>query len=249
MLSSGMERTSNTPINQPIGPHRRFDWIAMDMDRIKAIRHVSGSSINDVVLAIATGAIRSFLQRNRHMSVEDLDFRVMAPVSVRREDEQDGMGNHVSAWIVRLPIAEPEPLVRLQTIRETTAELKRTRQAQGAEILTEAVAWTGPAFLSLGSRLMSLGQPFNLVVTNVPGPPFPLYLLESRMLEVIPMVPLMGTLTTGIALFSYDGQLYWGVIADRDRVPDLHDLVLALDEAFEELANAAKGATSEPGAD
>jgi len=148
------------------------------------------------------------------------------------------MGNHVASWIVELPIHEPDPLEQLRQIHEITSELKSSRQALGAETLTEAVVWTGTTLLSMGSRLMALGQPFNLVVTNIAGPPVPLYLLESPMLEVIPMVPLMGTLTTGIALFSYEGKLFWGITADWDLVPDLHDIVLTLERALDELERA-----------
>jgi WS/DGAT/MGAT family acyltransferase len=239
LLNDGIKIGSSTPLNQPIGPHRRFDWCIMDMERIKQIKRIADASVNDVVLAIVTGAVRRYLHDSRGTALEGIDFRVLAPVSVRRDDHQGQMGNHVSGWIVDLPIDEPDPLEQLRKIHEITGELKRTRQALAAETLTEAAAWTGPTLLSLGSRLMALGQPFNMVVTNVPGPQQTLYLLESPMLEVIPMVPLMGTLTTGIALFSYAGKLCWGVTADWDLVPDLHDLVLALQRAFEELGQAA----------
>jgi diacylglycerol O-acyltransferase len=238
VLSQALSPASNTPINQPIGPHRRFDWLSMDLEGIRAIKRKADASVNDVVLAIVAGAMRHYLHRCRQTRLEGLDFRVMAPVSVRRDENRKELGNHVSSWLVGLPLDEPDPLVRLRKLHETTSELKRTRQAAGAEMLTEAVAWTGGSLLSQGSRLMALGQPFNMVVTNVPGPQVPFYLLEARMLEVIPMVPLMGTLCVGVALFSYDGMLHWGVTGDWERVPDLHEIVLALDDAYDELRAA-----------
>jgi diacylglycerol O-acyltransferase len=241
MARDGMVPASNTPINQPIGSHRRFDWVKIDLDRNPRINRVAEASVNEVVMANVAGAMRRYLERSRDTQVDGLDFRVLAPVSVRKDSEHGEMGNHVSAWIVPMPIGEPDPLERLRQIHETTVVLKRTRQATGAEVLTQAMSWTGSALLSQGSQLMAYGQPFNMVVTNVPGPPVPFFLLESRVLEVIPMVPLMGTLATGIALFSYDGVLHWGVTGDWELVPDLHDVVLALEHSYAEMLEAVDG--------
>jgi WS/DGAT/MGAT family acyltransferase len=232
------------PWNRPIGPHRRVDWFPMSLDRIRAVRRGAGGTVNDVVLATAAGGVGRFLDRYRGVDPETLDFKVMAPVSVRAPSEQGAMGNRVSAWIVSLPVAEKDPLARLEQVRATTEELKESRQALGAELLTEATEWTGTLLLSLGSRLMTWGTPFNMVVTNVPGPRAPLWLLESRMLAAHPLVPLMGLLGLGIALFSYAGTLSWGFSADWDLVPDLHELVLATEHAFEELYDAATSVAS-----
>jgi hypothetical protein len=161
-------------------------------------------------------------------------------VSVRAPEQDGALGNRVSAWIVPLPLAEPDPVARLRKISETTQELKESHQALGADTLTQVTEWTGSMLLSLGARLMTLGTPFNMVITNVPGPRTPLYLLESRMLETHPIVPLMGQLGLGIALFSYADTLSWGFTADWDLVPDLHDLVDAVETSFEELAAAAE---------
>lgn len=240
LLSRGMGGTSDTLLNRPIGPHRRFDWLSMDLGRIREIKTVMGASVNDVVLAIVTGAVRRYLKSLGQTGLDELDFRVLAPVSVRGKDEHGQMGNRVSAWIVDLPIDETDPLERLRKLSAQTKELKRSKQALAAEALTQAVAWTGGLLLALGSQLTTLGQPFNLVVTNVPGPPVPFYLLESRMLEVYPVVPLTGTLASGIALFSYADQLNWGFTGDWDAVPDLHDLVVAVERAYTELYDAAE---------
>ena len=158
------------------------------------------------------------------------------------------MGNRVSAWNVDLPVDEPDPMNLLARIHDQTQELKASKQAQGAEVLTQLTEWTGSGLLSLGSRLMNLGTPFNMVVTNVPGPQTPLYLLNSRLLEIHPHVPLIGTLGLGIALFSYAGTLSWGLSADWDLVPDLHDFLLEIERAFEELCEAAGVPDDEAGA-
>ena len=177
------------PFNQPIGPHRRIDWLPMSLDRIKQVRRAAGGTVNDVVLATAAGAIGRFLTRDRGEDLEDVSFRVMAPVSVRTPEERGSLGNRVSAWTLELPIAETDPLARLRAVRESTEELKETKQALGAETLTRLTEWTGSGLLSLGARLANLGTPFSMVITNVPGPQLPLYLLESRLLDIHPHVP------------------------------------------------------------
>jgi WS/DGAT/MGAT family acyltransferase len=230
------------PFNRPIGPHRRLDWLPVSMARVREIRERVGGTVNDVVLATATGAIGRFLSRVRGVDLDDIRFRAMTPVSVRSSEERGTLGNRVSAWTVDLPIAERDPLARLELLRRSTQDLKEKKSALGAETLTQVTEWTGSMLLSLGARLMNLGTPFNLVITNVPGPRTRLHLLESRLLAIHPHVPLMGTLGLGIALFSYDGALSWGYSADWDLVPDLHDLVLATEHSFEELHRAATAA-------
>jgi WS/DGAT/MGAT family acyltransferase len=234
--ASGM---TPVPFNQPVGPFRRIDWYPMSMDRIRAVRRAVGGTVNDVVLATAAGAIGQYLRRDRGVDLARLRFKALAPVSTRSGEQKGSMGNRVSAWVVELPLAEADPLERLRLVSAQTAELKETKRALGAEVLSGMTEWTGSGLLSLSSRMMNLGTPFNTVVTNVPGPRTPLYMLESRLLEIHPHVPLMGQLGMGIALFSYEGMLSWGFTADWDLVPDLHDLALAVDESFTALERAA----------
>ena len=242
-LGGVFQRASPTPLNARVSPHRRIDWLVLAVDELKAVRRALGGSLNDVVLAIVAGAVRRFLAQRR-FPVEGLDFRVMAPVSVRAENERGRLGNRVSAWIVPLPLAEPDPAVRLRTIAARTAELKEARQAVAAEVLTQAADWTPATLLALGARNITRQLPFHLVVTNVPGPQVPLFLFGSRMLESYPVVPLLDGLGLGIALFSYDGKLCWGVNADWDLVPDLERFVACLEESFAELRNVARRAAS-----
>ena len=238
MLGSSLRTVSDTPLNKPIGPHRRFDWLAMDLNDVKNVRKRLGGSLNDVVLTTVTGAVQRFLE-GRRVNVDFLDFRVMAPVSVRSAEEKGTLGNRVSAWIIDLPLAERDPKKRLAKISETTARLKETKQALGAEMLSRVAEWTPSTLLSLAGRMVTRSLPFNLVVTNVPGPQVPLYLLGARMLDNYGQVPLTDYLGLGIVLFSYAGRLCWGFNADWDLVPDLHDFVTATEEAFRELQQVA----------
>jgi diacylglycerol O-acyltransferase / wax synthase len=239
MLSSSLRSVSDTPLNKPIGPHRRFDWLEMDLDDVKHVKNRLGGSLNDVVLTTVAGAVRRFLEARR-INCEMLDFRVMAPVSVRSESERGTLGNRVSAWLIDLPIAERDPHVRLQRISASTARLKETKQALGAEVLSRVAEWTPSTLLSLGARMLTRRLPFNIVVTNVPGPQVPLYLLGARMRDNFGQVPLTDYLGLGIVLFSYAGKLCWGFNADWDLMPDLHDFVAATDAAFRELQIAAE---------
>jgi len=223
------------PFNQPVGPHRRFDWLPMSLDEIDAVRAKLGGTVNDVVLAVVAGAMRRYLKKSRLTDVEGLEFKVMAPVSVRDVGGRGRLGNRVAAWFLPLPVGERDAVKRLARVRETTERLKQRHEALGAETVTQALEWLGSTPISLGARLLERTAPFNLVVTNVPGPPRALYLLGARMLEAHPMVPLLGTLGLGIALFSYCRTISWGFTADWELVPDLHDLVLAVEQEFAKL--------------
>jgi WS/DGAT/MGAT family acyltransferase len=238
VLPTALRRASDTPFNRPIGPHRRFAWLAMDLAAVKEIKNHLGGTLNDVVLAIVSGALRRFLQ-GRGVDVDSLAMRALVPVSTRTPDEQGTLGNRVAAWIVDLPVAEQHPWCRLDQLRATTANLKRSQQAVAAEALTDIADWAGSTIPSLAMQLALRACPFNLVVTNVPGPQLPLYLLGARMLEVYPQVPLFTNQGLGVALFSYAGRLFWGLNADWELLPDLDDFAEAVQEAFSELESAA----------
>ena len=240
-LGATMRSASHTPLNRPIGPHRRVDWMPMEIAEVKTVRKALGGSLNDVVLTTVTGAVRRFLTR-RGFPTRDLDFRVMTPVSVRAADESGALGNRVSAWVVPLPIDEADPRQQLEAISARTAELKDSRSAVGAEVLTQVAEWTPSNLLALGARNATRLLPFNLVVTNVPGPQVPMYMAGARMQEVYPHVPLMDNLGLGIALLSYAGRIFWGFNADYDVVPDLDEFVAATSESFGELLELARRA-------
>ncbi len=229
---------SRTPFNREIGPHRRFEHLSLDLSRVKAVKDKLGGTLNDVVLAVVSGAVRRFLQR-RLVDVGSLDFRISAPVSVRTTSERGVLGNRVSAWIVRAPVGEPDPLRRLEVIRATTRRLKESNQALGADLLSAATEWTGTTLLSLGTTFQNLGRPQNLIVTNVPGPQLRLYLVGAPLYEAYPIGPLFQNQAVIVALFSYDGRLFFGLNADAEAMPDLADLRADLERAFEELADVA----------
>jgi WS/DGAT/MGAT family acyltransferase len=227
---------SPTPLNEPIGPHRRFDWAAIDFAKAKEIRKRLDVKVNDVVLSVVAGAVRDFLEKRR-VPIEGLDFRVMVPVSVRSDEERGQAGNRVSSLIVPLPIDELDPLARLRRVAETTRELKASGQSLGMQAISELMEFSG----TLSERLARAARDshvVNLVVTNVPGPPIPIYFMGTKLLEAYPLVPLAGSQGLGIALFSYAGGLFWGFNADWDRVPDLHDFALAIGEHFVRLERA-----------
>jgi WS/DGAT/MGAT family acyltransferase len=226
---------SETPLNGRIGPHRIFDWLELPLDEVRAVRRARGCSLNDVVLATVTGAVREFLI-GRQLRPERLDFRVSAPVNVRRNGDPDRLGNQVSSWIVRLPIGEADPLAQLREIHATTSALKRSNQAAGIELLMRL-----REYLPFDVQGMSKGTQ-NLLVTNVPGPQFPLYLLGAKLLALFAQPPLIDNIGLAISAVSYDGKLGFGFTGDLDRVPDLADFVRDVARAFERLAAAAGAA-------
>jgi len=236
-LRAGLRGAANTPLNQPTGAYRRFDWLSLDLADVKAVKAQLGGTVNDVVLATVAGAVRRFLQRRR-VSVRGLDFRVAAPVNMRAPGDRT-LGNRASVWLTALPIDERDPRRRLAKVCELTTTLKQSKQALGAEVLMQVADWTGPALATLGARFASRVSPYNLLVTNVPGPQFPLYLLGARLLEAYPLVPLFENQALGIALFSYAGRLCWGFNADWNLVPDLHAFVEDVEASFTELCRAA----------
>ena len=237
-LGAGMHRASPTPLNIEIGPHRRFDWLRYDLRHVKEVKNRLGGTVNDVVLANVSGALRRFLS-DRGERVADLDFRAMLPVNIRTREEAGAFGNRVATVAARLPLDEPDPRRRLERVIETTRELKASKLVQGIETLEEISEWgLGQLFVQF-ARLTALARPFNVVVTNVPGPQVQAYLLGAPLRAVYPLVPLFENQALGIALFSYNGGLFWGLNADWDALPDLHELVRALAVDFEALLKAA----------
>lgn len=243
LRSGWLTPSIKTPLNPEIGPSRRFNTADMDLSAVKAIKDSLGGSVNDVVLTITAGAIRRFLADKRDFSPGEAHFRVMNPVSTRSPSDRGQMGNQVAMWLVDLPIRDPDPLSRHESIKATTRTLKETNQALGAATIVELSSGTPITLLSLASRLAGPRiRPFNMTVTNIPGPQFPMYLLESQMVASYPMVPLWAQHGVGIALFSYNGRLFWGVQSDYDTLPDSDDFVSALYHSFDELRDAAKAA-------
>jgi WS/DGAT/MGAT family acyltransferase len=241
---TALRPAADTPFNRKIGPHRRFDWLAFDLDEVKRVKKALGGTVNDVVLATVAGAVGRFLvQRGiSRFKQKDFDFRAFCPVSVRSSSERGALGNRVSSMMATLPIAAEDAAQRLAAVTQTMGDLKESKQAVGAELLASVSEWTAPTLMSLAARLAFRSRASNMIVTNVPGPQMPLYFLGARMTEAYPMVPLFTNNALGVALFSYSGGLYWGFNSDWDLFPDLHDFVVAIDASFHELCAAADDA-------
>ena len=236
----------SAPFNRPIGAQRRVGWLTMEREQIEGIRRSLGGSLNDVVLTVVTGAVRRYLER-RKIAPRTSPFRVMTPVSVRAKDQNGALGNRVSAWIVDLPVGEPDPREQLRHIHLATRELKESKEPIGAAVLTAISEWSYSSLLiSVTARHVTKLLPCNLVVTNIPGPQSTVYLLGAALREAFPLVPLTDGLGLNIGLLSYDGKLCWGFSADYDIVPDLDVFVRETEEAAAELArsSASAGRTS-----
>ncbi len=238
-FSEGLHRPSPTPLNRAIGPYRRFDWQELALSEAKEIKNRLGGTVNDVVLATVAGAVRRFLLRRAALA-EELDFRIVVPVSIRSPQEAAQPGNRVSAWILSLPVRERDPEVRYRAVVEATTRCKSSHLERGIEAFTTLAEVMDP-LLTLGVRVAARVAPYNLIVTNVPGPQFPLFLLNARMLAGYPTVPLFEYQGLGVAIFSYDGRLFFGLNADWDILPDVADFAADLRGAFVELSRAARG--------
>lgn len=238
-LTPALSPVSRTPINVEIGPYRRFDWTEMRVADLKAVKTALGGTLNDVVLAAVAAALRSFFAQ-RGVDPDDLEIRAMVPVSVRTEDQRGTLGNRVSQMAVPLPVHMADGLERLQAVRRTTHDVKDSKQALGAQVLTTISEWAVPNLLVQAVRLANRARPYNLIVTNVPGPQIPLYLLGAEMKTAYPVVPLFENMALVVGLFSYNGGLFWGINGDWEQLPDLHDFVLAIEAGFEELEGIAR---------
>lgn len=236
----GLAQMGNAPsssLNQLIGPHRRFETVGFQLSEIKKVRAGLGGTVNDVILAVVTGALRKLLlSRGERLG---LDLRVMVPVSVRSAEARGALGNQIAAVFCPLPVGEADPAARLARVGREMRGLKESKQAVGAMALTRLGEFTPWTVLAQAARLQSRTRFFNLVVTNVPGPQFPLYLLGRKLAACYPVVPLAAMQTIGIALLSYDGAIGVGLVGDADRARDLPVLAAAMPEALAELVAAA----------
>jgi WS/DGAT/MGAT family acyltransferase len=238
MAWAGLSPVPSSPYNARIGPHRRFAWVRASLEDVKAIKDELGGTVNDVMLATVAGALRRHMLR-RGLDVSDRTLRAMVPVSVRGEDERGQLGNRVAAMMAPLPAGLPDPADRFAAIREAMLEVKESGQAVGAQAITRLAGFAPPTVMTQAARLFSQQRFFNLVVTNVPGPQFPLYLLGRRLCDVFPMVPLASGQAVGIAIMSYDGCINFGLVGDYDALSDLDDLAGDFEESLAELAALA----------
>jgi WS/DGAT/MGAT family acyltransferase len=230
-----------TPLNVEIGPHRRYVGVRNDLERFKEVKNQFGGTVNDVVLTVVSGALRGWL-RSRGVRTEGLELRALVPVSIRTEDQHHQLGNRIAAMRGPLPVYIEDPVARLLTISKAMQGLKDSKQAVGAEVLTSVQRFAPPTILAQASRLNFSTRLFNLLVTNVPGPQFPLYVRGRELQDVFPVAFLPKGHALAVAIMSYHGRMNFGLLADYDAVPDLDDIGQGIREALAELVALARTA-------
>jgi WS/DGAT/MGAT family acyltransferase len=237
-LVTGLRPAADVPLNAPTGsPHRRVDWMAMPLDDLKAVKNRLGGTVNDVVIAAIAGALGRYLDR-LGAAAGGAPVRALLPVNVRGAGERGRLGNRVALLLAELPTGERDARRRLERVRAETGYLKeRSHMADSTELLVAAGDALAPALVNQLVRLTVSRRTFNVVITNIPGPPFPLYLLGSRLEAVYPVPPIYPNQRVAFAVFSQAGQVYWTIFADRD-APELHELLGDVRAAFDELAAA-----------
>jgi WS/DGAT/MGAT family acyltransferase len=242
---AGLQPAPRTPYNRRVvGPDRRFVWVRGSLKEVKEVKNSLGGTVNDVIITVVARALRRHLIR-RGEKVDGLTMKAFVPVSVRTEDQRGGTGNQVSGMVAPLPISSPTAAACLGQVSQAMAVLKESGQTVGAQALTELSGFAPPNILSQASRLVVRQRFVNLVITNVPGPQFPLFLGDRELLDIFPMVPLGSNMGLGVAIVSYNGTLNFGLVGDFDAMPDLEDLAGDVTEALREVAHAA-GVPHEP---
>jgi diacylglycerol O-acyltransferase / wax synthase len=234
-----VRRTPPSSLNGPISPHRRWSWARSQLSDVKAVRGALGGTVNDVVLACITNGFRELLL-SRGESIDRV-VRTMVPVSVRSPGERGTYNNRVSAMFAELPVGIEDPADRLTSIRAQMEGLKESRQAVAGEVLTSLSGFAPPMLLALGERVATRvpQRNINTVTTNVPGPQYPLYAAGRRLLEAFPYVPLGGRIRVGVAIFSYDGALNFGVTGDYDTAQDVGVLCEGIERGMSQLVKLA----------
>ena len=247
MARTASRRAPGTPLNVPISAARRFAIARTGLDAYRRVRAAHGCTVNDVVLAVVAGALREWLLSRGEPVRASTSLRAMVPLSVRGEADVPSsatsgtLGNRVSSFIVDLPVGEPSPTVRLHHVSHAMRAHTDSGQSVGADTLVKIGGFAPPTLHALGARAASgiSKRIFNLVVTNVPGPQFPLYAAGAKMLEMFPVVPLAKGQALAIGLTSYDGGVYYGFNGDRDAMPDLDVLAGMVVESLDELLATA----------
>ena len=245
-LAGLLRRAPSGSLNGPIGPHRRYAWVSTSVEDVKVVRKGLGGTFNDVVLAVITTGLRELLASRGETPERPL--RTMVPVSVRARDEtgkavgDSTFNNKVSAMFADLPVDVDDPLERLRAISIQMAGLKESKEAMAGERLTSLAGFTPPMLLSLATRLLTgtAIRGINTVTTNVPGPQLPLFAVGRRLIKAYPYVPLAGHMRVTIAIFSYDGQVNFGVTGDYDTAPDIEVLCEGIERGLAELVRLAR---------
>ncbi len=233
-----------TSLNVTITPRRRVAFSEVSLDDVKMVKNALGGTVNDVILAMCSGALRRCLEDRDEQP--DGPLVAMVPISVRTEDQKGAMGNRVSSMFVNLASDVDDPVKRLHAIHEGTKDAKEQEKAYGAEALTDWTEFAAPAVAARAARLLSstrifdrVRPIFNVTISNVPGPNFPLYSAGARMVAMYPLGPILDGGALNITCMSYMGSMYFGLNADHDAVPDVENIAAYLNDALGELVKAA----------
>jgi diacylglycerol O-acyltransferase len=240
---AGLNPAPETPLNVPIGPHRRFAIVRQQLDDYKQVKNALGGTVNDVVLTVVSGALAHWL-RSRGIRTEGLEMRALVPVSVRSAHQRGALGNRLTAMRGPLPVYIDDPVARLRHVREAMDGLKESKQAVGAATLIAVNELAPPTILAQASRLNFSTRLFNLLVTNVPGPQVPLYVLGRRLQDLFPVAFLPANHALAVAIMSYDGNLDYGLLGDFDAMPDLDVVAEGIDRSLAALLADAGGRRS-----
>jgi len=227
------------PLNVEIGPHRRVVFLREELADFKLVKNAFGGTVNDVVLAVVSGGLQKWL-RSRGVRTEGLELRALVPVSIRTQSERHQLGNRLAAIRGPLPVYVEDPVARLRVVRAAMDGLKESKQAVGAEVLAGVQSFAPPTILAQASRLNFSTRLFNLLVTNVPGPQFPLYVLGRELQDLFPVAFLPKHHALAVAIMSYRGSMDFGLLGDYDAMHDLDELGEMIDASLAELVKAAK---------
>jgi diacylglycerol O-acyltransferase / wax synthase len=239
IIWAGLNPAPETPLNVEIGPHRRYAIVRNRLDDFRYIKGVLGGTVNDVVLAVVAGSIARWL-RSRGVRTEGLELRALVPVSIRARDERHQLGNKVVLMRGPLPVYIRDPVARLRYVKHAMDGLKESKQAVGAKVLTDVQQLAPPTILAQASRIQFSTHFFNLIVTNVPGPQFPLYLLGRPLLDLFPIAFLPKNHALAIAIMSYNGAIDFGLLGDYDALSDIDLIADGIEDGVTQLKAAAQ---------
>jgi WS/DGAT/MGAT family acyltransferase len=237
---AGLNPAPETPLNTEIGPHRRYAVVRQRLDDYRQVKNTLGGTVNDVVLTVVSGSLARWLH-SRGVRTEGLEMRALVPVSVRVKDDRGTLGNKLAVMRGPLPVYINDPVARLRFVKKAMDGLKESKQAVGAETLAAVNNLAPPAVLAQASRLNFSTRLFNLIVTNIPGPQVPLYVLGRKLEDLFPIAFLPTGHALAIAIMSYNGRIEYGLLGDYDALPDIDVIADGLDAALDELLEVARG--------
>jgi diacylglycerol O-acyltransferase len=243
LLWAGLNPAPETPLNVPIGPHRRYAVVRQQLADYKEIKDALGGTVNDVVLTVVSGALAEWL-RSRGIRTEGLEMRALVPVSVRTKAQRNSLGNQLTVMRGPLPVYIDDPVARLRVVRKAMDGLKESKQAVGAATLAAVNSLAPPTVLAQASRLNFSTRLFNLLVTNIPGPQVPLYVLGRELQDLFPLAFLPQHHALAIAIMSYNGSLDYGLLGDYDAMPDIDLVAEGIEASLAQLLAAARGSAT-----